>query len=129
MTIRTINPGDRIMIIVEKSHKDVAIISLKGRLVGPPETDELTERIKSIIENKTAKIVLDLRQVHWISSVGIGTIMRALTMVRKAGGDLRLSGLGDKVQDIFAITKIIGVIQAYRTAAEAAESFRETKKA
>jgi len=111
------------MIFVEKQQGDIVIISLRGKLIGSPETDQLTERIKSTMENKSVNIVIDLRQVNWISSLGIGAIMRNITGVRNAGGDLRLAGLGEKVKDLFSITKLIGVIQTFQNINEAVESF------
>ena len=54
--------------------------------------------------------------------------MKNLRNVREAGGDLRLTGLSDKIKDIFQITKLIGVIKIFDSDIEAAESFREETK-
>jgi anti-sigma B factor antagonist len=111
------------MHFIERQEGDVLILSIKGRLAGPPETDKLNERIQSkITENKT-KIVLNLKNIHWMSSLGIGAIMRNLRAVREAGGDLRLTGLSEKIKDIFQITKLIGVIQTFDTDQDAVKSF------
>jgi anti-sigma B factor antagonist len=111
------------MKIIEKMQGDVAIISLKGKLLGPPETDELHELVKSYIEKKITKIVMDMRYVTWMGSMGIGAIMRCLITVRNAGGDLRLAGLTDKLESIFSITQVIGIIKTFKSNNLAVDSF------
>ena len=111
------------MKIIEKMQGDVAVISLKGKLLGPPETDELHELVKSYIEKNITKIVMDMRYVTWMGSMGIGAIMRCLITVRNAKGDLRLAGLTDKLESIFSITQVIGIIQTYKSANLAVDSF------
>jgi anti-sigma B factor antagonist len=64
-----------------------------------------------------------MKNLSRISSLGIGAIMRAMTNVRNAGGDLRLAGLDDNVKNIFSITKLIGVIQIFDQVDQAVTSF------
>ena len=85
------------MKIIEKMQGNIAILSLKGKLLGPPETDELHEVVKSYIEKSHINIIMDMRYVTWMGSMGIGAIMRSLITVRNAGGDLRLAGLTDNL--------------------------------
>ena len=111
------------MKIIEKMEGEIAIISLKGKLLGPPETDELHELVKSYIEKNNINIVMDMRYVTWMGSMGIGAVMRCLITVRNAGGDLRLAGLTDKLESIFSITQVIGLIKTYKSISQAVESF------
>jgi len=117
------------MHFVERLDNGVVIISIKGKLIGPPETDQLNERIQSKIEQGRLQIVLNLKHINWMSSLGVGALMKNLRNVREAGGDLRLTGLSDKVKDVFQITKLIGVIKIFDSDVEAAESFRQEAKA
>ena len=112
------------MHFVERIDSGVVIISIKGKLTGPPETDLLGERIRSKIDEGHLNSVLNLKHINWMSSLGVGAIMKNLRIVREAGGDLRLTGLSDKIKDIFQITKLIGVIQIFDSDVEAAESFK-----
>lgn len=116
------------MHLMEKKQGRVRILSIKGKLVSQNETNKLNEKINELVENDASQIVLDLKQVSWLASLGIGAIMRNLLKVRKTGGDLRLTGLSEKVKSLFSITKLIGVIQIYDTVNEAVESFNETQK-
>ena len=111
------------MKIIEKMQGNIAIISLKGKLLGPPETDELHEVVKTYIDKKLTKIVMDMRYVTWMGSMGIGAIMRCLITVRNAGGDLRLAGLTVKLESIFSITQIIGIIKTFKSTNVAVDSF------
>ena len=111
------------MKIIEKMQDNIAILSLKGKLLGPPETDELHELVKTYIEKRQINIVMDMRYVTWMGSMGIGAVMRCLITVRNAGGDLRLAGLTDKLESIFSITQVIGLIKTYKSTSLAVESF------
>jgi len=116
------------MHLVEKKNGDVIILSIKGKLVSQAETNILHDKINEYVENDVINIILDLKQVSWLASLGIGAIMRNLLKIRKAGGDLRLTGLSEKVKSLFSITKLIGVIQIFDTVNEALESFENEKK-
>jgi len=111
------------MHFVEQKHDDVWVLSIKGKLVDTPETDKLYAKVKAIIENEVKKIVIDLQHVSWIASVGIGVLLRCYTTIRNSGGDLRLTGLSEKVQNLFSITKLTGIIQIHNSVAEAIKSY------
>jgi len=115
------------MHFVERLDHDVLVISIKGKLTGPPETDLLNDRIQKKLAESRLKIVLNLKHINWMSSLGVGALLKNLREVRDAGGDLRLTGLSDKIKDIFEITKLIGVIQIFDNDVEAVESFKDNK--
>ncbi|TFH01981.1 MAG: anti-sigma factor antagonist, partial [Calditrichales bacterium] len=92
-------------------------------LILQEESDKLHAHIKKVIGRDVKKIVINMKNLSRISSLGIGGILRALTLVRETGGDLRLAGLDDNVKNIFSITKLIGIIQIFDQPDQAAESF------
>jgi anti-sigma B factor antagonist len=112
------------MHFVEQTYDDVLVVAIKGKLAGTPETELLHEKVDGYLEGSVRNIVLDLKHVHWLSSMGIGSIMRCMMAVRTQGGDLRLTGLSDKVKNILSITHLVGVIKAYDSVNEAVESFK-----
>ena len=112
------------MVCVEKEINDLMILTLKGKLNIQDDTDKLHTHIKSVLERDITKIVVNMKNLSRISSLGIGAIMRAMTTVRDAGGDLRLAGLDANVKNIFSITKLIGVIQIYDQTDQAVASFK-----
>ena len=111
------------MVCIEKEVDDLIVITLKGKLILQDETDQLHDCIRAVLDRDIKKIVLNLRNLSRISSLGIGSIMRAMTIVRDAAGDLRLAGLDPNVKSIFEITKLIGVIQIFDQSDEAISSF------
>ncbi|MEK6649614.1 MAG: STAS domain-containing protein [Bacteroidota bacterium] len=111
------------MTIKEKIHGKVAVLSLKGDLMGEPETANLRQKIKILIDGSTPNIVLDLGGVRYISSTGLGTLIAALTSVKNKGGDLRLASVTEKVESLFVITQLVKVFKEYETVERAVESF------
>ena len=116
------------MHFVEQHFDDVLVLAIKGKLIGSPETETLHDKVTEHLDNKIKNIVLDLKHVNWLSSMGIGAIMRCTMTVRTNGGDLRLTGLSDKVKNVLSITQLVGVIQAYDSINDAIDSFRENEK-
>ena len=111
------------MTIKEKVENGIAILILKGDLVGEPETSELREKIHSLISDKMKKVVMDLSGLNYVNSSGLGTLIATLTTVRNAGGDLRLARVGEKVANLFTITQLVKVFETYETVDRAVASF------
>ena len=111
------------MFCIEREIDDLMLLTLKGKLIVQEETDQLHTCIKSVLERDINKIIINLKNLSRISSLGIGAIMRALAIVRDSGGDLRLAGLDPNVKSIFEITKLIGVIQIFDQSDQAITSF------
>ena len=70
-------------------------------------------------------IVVDLSRVKFMNSSGLGMLIGGLTTMRKAGGDLRISGATDKIQSLLVVTKLITVFKHYDSVDKAVESFNE----
>lgn len=111
------------MISVSSEMNDIILLTLKGKLVSSDDVEEMYLTIKELISKDHKKIILDLKSVNWISSLGIGSLMRSLTTVKSSGGDLRLAGVSQKIKKIFSITKLDSVFQLYHNLDEALKSF------
>ncbi len=101
------------MKIKETMHQRVAVLSLKGSLMGPPETLKLTDDISQLIRDGVTRVILDLRHVNWINSLGVGAIVKSLTLLQKEEGLLYLVGMTDKVKSVFAITQLIKLFSVH----------------
>jgi len=112
------------MTIKEKIYGTVAVVSLRGNLIGEPETENLREKIYSLLQEEFTKVVIDMKGVRWISSYGLGTLIAALTSVRNKSGDLRLANITEKVESLFAITQLVKVFKTYETVDRAVASFK-----
>lgn len=111
------------MQVREELRGNVDILSLHGKLMGAEDVNELHLAIKSCIEKRTNQIVVDLQDVNWMGSVGIGILICCLTTVRNAGGDLRLSGPSKKVLRLLKMTRLDGIFQMYPDTDQAVQSF------
>jgi anti-sigma B factor antagonist len=111
--------------IEEKRHGDVVVLSLKGNLLGEPETSKLREAVYVLLKENKKQIVLDLRNVKVINSMGLGSLVASLVSVRKKGGDVLLSRPSDKVEAVIVITHLVKVFRIYETVERALEGFKE----
>jgi anti-sigma B factor antagonist len=108
----------------DKIYGDVGILSLKGKLMGIPETDDLNDEVRSLLGAGIKKIVLDLDGVKWINSLGIGAIMRSHTTVSSVGGKFCLSRIADKVQSVLVITQLINIFETFESKEDAIASMQ-----
>jgi anti-sigma B factor antagonist len=112
------------MTIKEKMHGNVAVVTLRGNLVGDPETDKLREKVYGLLQEDFKKVVIDMKGVRWVSSSGLGTLIAALSSVKSKGGELRLANVTDKVESLFAITQLVKVFKTYESVDRAVASFK-----
>lgn len=113
------------MAIKEQMHGNIAVLQLKGNLMGGPETVEVHEKVKELVGKGINRVVLDLSKVKWVNSSGLGAMMGAMTTVRNARGDLRLTGVTEKVQSLLMITKLVTIFETFSTVEEAVASFEK----
>ncbi|RKY89416.1 anti-sigma factor antagonist [candidate division KSB1 bacterium] len=112
------------MAIKEKIEGDVAVLTLKGNLMGGPETQDLREHIYSLIGDGIKKVVIDLGKVKWMNSVGLGALMAALTSMRNKGGNLKLANVTKKVQSLLMITQLMNIFETFETVDRAVASYK-----
>ncbi len=113
------------MSIKEKIVGDIVILSLKGNLMGEPDTTDLRDKIYSLLQDNFVNIVLDLSKVKWVNSSGLGTLISSMTSIKNKGGELRLANVTDKVESLFVITQLIKVFKTYETVDRAVASFKQ----
>lgn len=107
-----------------KSIEDVSVVTIKGNLMGGPETIAVHERVKELIETDKTKVVIDLSKVKWMNSSGLGIIMGCLTSLKNAKGDLKICGATEKVKSLFMITKLITLFESYDNLDKAVEAYK-----
>ena len=108
-----------------KESNDVLIIDFQGKLIVGPEASEFHEFIKKQIEAGIKKILVDLGGVSFMNSSGISVIIRALTSVRNAGGELYLCSSSDRIKMLLSVTRLITVINHFESRKEALLAFEE----
>ena len=110
----------------EAKFGDVAVLEIKGKLMGGDETNEIHERVKLLAQKGIRRVVLDLGGVKWMNSSGLGALMASMTTMKNAGGDLRLSSVADKVESLLMITQLLKIFKSYDSIGKAVLSFNET---
>ena len=101
----------------------VVIVALDGRIVLGEESNALREKVKSLLADGKKKVVLNMDNITFIDSAGLGTLVAAHHSAKSQGAGLRLCHLGSKFQEVLQITKLMTVFDVYNTEAEAVASF------
>ena len=113
------------MKIIENMEGNVAVLTLKGKMMGGPEMKDLHDHVKSLMSEGSKNVVIDLSKVKWLNSSGLGALMGALTTLRGEGGDLKLANVSDKIQSLLMITKLMSIFETYETIEKAVAAFGE----
>lgn len=111
------------MKIVERQVGDVLILDLQGKIMIGEGDDALREAVTRLVDGGRTRIVLNLAEVPYVDSAGLGEIVRCYTTVSRKGGRLKLLNLTKKIKDLLAITKLLTVFETYETEDEAVKSF------
>jgi anti-sigma B factor antagonist len=93
------------------------------------EGDELLkDKVNSLLNQGLKKIVLNLADVPYIDSAGLGEIVRTYTTVSKQGGTLKLLNLTKRITDLLSITKLLTVFETFDNENEAVRSFSQSAR-
>ena len=111
------------MQISQNVNKEVLVLTLEGDLMGGPDSEEFRQVVDQAIEEEQTNIIVDMSNVSWMNSAGLGMLISALTSLRSSGGDLRLANLNDRLRRPLQITKLDSVFQEYETVESAIKSY------
>ncbi len=116
------------MDFTEETVNHVRILRLSGKIMGDEKTQLMCVRLKDMIAAGGQRMVMDFREVSWINSSGIGTIIACLTSLREHGGDIRFANLHHMSQQYFHLTKLETVVQMFDSVEAAVASFAPAQK-
>ena len=116
------------MKISQREHYGVVILELQGKLTGGPEAEQIRNIFKELVNDGKKNIIVNLKKVDWINSTGLGILISGYTSVRKAGGDLVLCHVGDRIDSILYVTKLNLLFHAFDDETAAAEFLRKGGK-
>ncbi|MSS73727.1 MAG: anti-sigma factor antagonist [Candidatus Latescibacteria bacterium] len=112
------------MHIDEKIQDDVAVLTISRDLTTGPDVSPLHDRIKSLTKDGITKVVVDFSKVRFCGSALLGALIAGLTTLRNAGGDLRLTGLAERMESLLAVTHLAGIFRTLNTVDLAVGSFK-----
>jgi anti-sigma B factor antagonist len=110
--------------LATKTKDGILVVDCTGRIVFGEESSLLRDTVKKAISENN-RIVLNLGEVSYIDSGGLGTLVALRTTAQNAGGTIKLTNLTKRVDDLLQVTKLLTVFDVYNSEAEAIESFRK----
>jgi anti-sigma B factor antagonist len=110
--------------ISQREAGDVAILDLSGKITIGEGSVQLREAVRQLLESGKKKILLNLGDVSYVDSSGIGELVSSYSTTNKNGGQLKLLNLTKKIQDLLAITKLLTVFEIHENEESALGSFK-----
>ena len=110
------------MNVARRDVGDVVILDLSGRLMGGPEAAAFNQAIRELTDDGRLRILVNLADVTWINSTGLGLLISAFTLVKKRGGAMKFFGVTERIRGILAITRLGTVFDTYADEAAALAS-------
>jgi anti-sigma B factor antagonist len=110
--------------VTERQAGDVTILDLTGEVRLGDSSVALRNSTRKLADVGKKKILLNLADVKYIDSTGIGELIASYTTVTRQGGQLKLLNLTDRIQNLLVITKLLTVFDSYDDEAEALKSFQ-----
>ena len=111
------------MKITNREVDQVVILDMTGRIVLGDELETLRGAVQTLLTQGKKKIILNLAEVSYIDSSGVGELVRSFTSVRNQGGELKLLNLTQKVHDVLHVTKLYTVFDIRDDEFKAVKSF------
>jgi len=109
--------------ITNREVEGVSVVTLDGRIVLGDESNALRVKLKSLIAEGRKQIVLNMDNIKYIDSAGLGILVAAHCSAKTQGASLCLCHLGSKFQEVLQITKLLTVFEVCDTEAAAVASF------
>jgi anti-anti-sigma factor len=110
------------MKIGQEKHNDIVVCFLEGE-INSNNSPQLRLVFDAIIKKNEKKVLLDFSAVSYIDSSGLATLIEMFQRLKKIGGDLRLCNLGQRIKNIFEITKLHRLFAIFDTQELALENF------
>jgi anti-sigma B factor antagonist len=117
--------------ITPREREGITVLSLSGRLVAGDETTALRDMVRGLMAAGTKNIVLNLAEVSYIDSTGLGTLVLCYTSLTREGGSLKLLNLSKRSTELLILTKLTTVFELFDDEQSAVNSFfpgRELKR-
>ena len=116
------------MQIDERIVDGVTVLDLKGKMTLGEGDELLKDKINSLLQQDKKQLLLNLENVPYIDSAGLGEIVRTYTTVSRQGGKLKLLNLTKRITDLLSITKLLTVFETFDSENDAVRSFSASAK-
>src|SRR5215468_5170850 len=116
------------MQIDQRAIGDVTVLDLKGKITLGEGDELLKDKVNSLVNQGSRKLVLNLEGVPYIDSAGLGEIVRTYTTVSRQSGSLKLLNLTKRITDLLSITKLLTVFETFDNESDAVRSFSQSAR-
>ena len=113
------------MQISERQVGDVTVLDLSGKLTLTDSAGRLKDKVNSLIFQGNKKVILNLGELSYMDSSGLGEIVACHTTVSRGGGVIKLANLGGRIKDLLVMTKLLTVFDCYDTEQEAVSAMAQ----
>lgn len=113
------------MILTERRIGDVTLLELSGRLVLGDGDTLFRSHVNALIDEGRVKIIVDLKDITYIDSCGVGGLVAKFVSAQRRGGDIRLLCLSPRCQHVLTITNLLGVFRIFDAETDALASFAD----
>jgi anti-sigma B factor antagonist len=110
------------LIITRRNAGEISVLDLRGRITFGDECNQLRDEVKQVLASKPAGVVLNLSQVVYMDSGGIGTMVALYTSAHAAGSEMRIASPTERVKYVLDITKLTPILGVYPSEERAFES-------
>ena len=111
--------------LAKRTVDGIVAIECSGRIVFGDESSLLRDEVKKVIADGNKRLVLNLGEINYIDSGGLGTLVALHTTAHNAGGNIKLANLTRRVDDLLQVTKLLTVFEVHSSEYEALEAFRQ----
>jgi len=114
--------------IQQREHEGIVILDLKGRITLGAEASELRDKVKALSDAGKDNLVLNLAQIDYIDSTGLGALVMCATSMRKLNGNVKLLSLKRRTIELLVMTKLATVFEIFTDEQDAVNSFFPDRK-
>jgi anti-sigma B factor antagonist len=111
------------MEITQRLVGDVTILDLQGKLIIGEGAELLSDTVKKLVSQGKPRVLVNLSQVPYVDSGGLGELVHCMVSAKNAGGALKLTGVTGKITDLLAITRLVTVFDTFETERDALASY------
>lgn len=100
------------------------VIALNGKVMGGPDAKTFRSDLHELIEEDKKNVIVDLSNVKFMNSSGLGILIGGLTTMKNAGGDMKICGATDKIKSLLMVSQLIKIFDHYDTLDEALDAYQ-----
>jgi anti-sigma B factor antagonist len=104
---------------------NVTVFHLDGNLMGGPDATALNGKLHDLVDAGKKQVVIDLKNVEFINSSGLGLLIGSASLMKNAGGGLKLANVSEKIMTLIKIARLGPVFEIFASVQEAVTGFKK----